>query len=91
MYTKTFMAGWGDMDFNSDMKNTAYLDKSADVRNLYFAEHGFPMEEYRRLAGFDGPQTRGSAGQFARCPAITGENRRFYRPSLQHQNIGLKA
>ncbi|QEY61600.1 thioesterase [Metapseudomonas lalkuanensis] len=49
MYQKTLIAGWGDMDFNSHMRNTAYLDKSADVRMMYFAERGFPMSEFRRL------------------------------------------
>ena len=49
MYTKTLYAGWGDMDFNSHMKNTAYLDKSADVRQMFLMEHGFPMEEMVRL------------------------------------------
>ena len=29
MYSKTLFAGWGDMDFNSHMKNTAFLDKAA--------------------------------------------------------------
>jgi acyl-CoA thioester hydrolase len=49
MFSKVFVAGWGDMDFNSHMKNTAYLDKSADARMLFFAEHGFPMSEFARL------------------------------------------
>jgi acyl-CoA thioester hydrolase len=53
MYTAmpeyTLFAGWGDMDFNAHMKNTAYLDKSADARMLFFAEHGFPMSEFVRL------------------------------------------
>lgn len=49
MYEKELMAGWGDMDFNAHMRNTAYLDKSADVRMLFFAEHGFPMSEFARL------------------------------------------
>lgn len=49
MYEKELMAGWGDMDFNAHMRNTAYLDKSADVRMLFFAEHGFPMGEFARL------------------------------------------
>lgn len=49
MYQKTLIAGWGDMDFNSHMRNTAYLDKSADVRMMYFADFGFPMSEFRRL------------------------------------------
>ena len=46
MFEKTMVAGWGDMDFNSHMRNTAYLDKSADLRMLYFSEHGFPMREF---------------------------------------------
>ena len=37
------------MDFNSHMRNTAYLDKSADVRMMYFADSGFPMSEFMRL------------------------------------------
>jgi acyl-CoA thioester hydrolase len=49
MYQKTLIAGWGDMDFNSHMRNTAYLDKSADVRMMYFADSGFPMAEFMRL------------------------------------------
>jgi acyl-CoA thioester hydrolase len=49
MYEKTLVAGWGDMDFNSHMRNTAYLDKSADVRMMYFADNGFPMSEFVKL------------------------------------------
>ena len=49
MFVRTLFAGWGDMDFNAHMKNTAYLDKAADVRMLFFAEHGFPMSEFARL------------------------------------------
>jgi len=37
------------MDFNSHMRNTAYLDKSADLRMIYFNENGFPMLEFYRL------------------------------------------
>ena len=49
MFQKCLVAGWGDMDFNSHMRNTAYLDRSADVRMMYFAENGFPMSEFVRL------------------------------------------
>ena len=31
------------------MRNTAYLDKSADVRMMYFAERGLPASEFLRL------------------------------------------
>jgi acyl-CoA thioester hydrolase len=49
MYTRRLYAGWADMDFNSHMKNTAYLDKTADVRQMFLIEHGFPVEEFLRL------------------------------------------
>jgi len=48
MFEKQFVAGWGDMDFNSHMRNTAFLDKSADTRMMFFSEHGFSMEEFIR-------------------------------------------
>ncbi|MBD9599803.1 acyl-CoA thioester hydrolase [Pseudomonas sp. F-14 TE3623] len=49
MFKQTLIAGWGDMDFNSHMRNTAYLDKAVDVRMTYFAGQGFPVSEFRRL------------------------------------------
>jgi len=49
VYSKTTFAGWADMDFNSHMKNTAFLDKGADVRLAFFAENGFPTSEFFRL------------------------------------------
>ena len=48
-YQKSFQAGWGDMDFNSHMRNTAYLDKSGDTRMMFFSENGFPMSEFVRM------------------------------------------
>lgn len=45
-FEKTLYARWGDMDFNGHMKNTAYLDASADVRMMFFADHGFSMREF---------------------------------------------
>lgn len=49
MYSKILLASWADMDFNAHMRNTAFLDKSADVRLMFFAEHGFPAGEFARL------------------------------------------
>jgi len=49
-YAKEFLAGWGTMDFNGHMGNTAYLNLAADVRMAFFADHGFPPSEFRRLA-----------------------------------------
>ncbi len=37
------------MDFNGHMANWAYLNLAADVRMAFFAEHGFPPREFRRL------------------------------------------
>ena len=48
MYARTFIAGWGDMDFNSHMRNTAFLDHAADVRLMFFADHGFSAEEFAK-------------------------------------------
>ena len=48
MFEKRLVAGWGDMDFNAHMRNTAFLDMSADVRMMFFSEHGFPMDEFIR-------------------------------------------
>jgi acyl-CoA thioester hydrolase len=49
-YAKELRAGWGDMDLNGHLANRAYLDLAADVRLAFFAEHGFPPGELRRLA-----------------------------------------
>lgn len=48
MYSRSFVAGWGDMDFNAHMRNTAFLDRAADVRMMFFADNGFPMQEFMR-------------------------------------------
>ena len=48
-YARDFLAGWGTMDFNGHMANTAYLDLAADVRLAFFHEHGFPATEFRRF------------------------------------------
>ena len=49
VFEKTLVAGWRDMDYNSHMANTAYLDRAADVRMMYFAENGFTVAEMMRL------------------------------------------
>jgi acyl-CoA thioester hydrolase len=48
VFEKKLVAGWGDMDLNPHMRNTAFLDKSADVRMMFFSENGFPMDEFIR-------------------------------------------
>ena len=48
-FTRTFQAGWGDMDFNGHMRNTSFLDRSGDLRMMFFQAHGFPAGEFARL------------------------------------------
>jgi acyl-CoA thioester hydrolase len=48
-FEKILSAGWRDMDYNSHMANTAYLDRAADVRMMYFAENGFTAEDMLRM------------------------------------------
>ncbi|HNR30477.1 MAG TPA: thioesterase family protein [Candidatus Hydrogenedentes bacterium] len=48
-FERVFTAGWGDMDFNGHMRNTAYLDLSGTVRMMYFEACGFSVGEFARL------------------------------------------
>ena len=48
-FVRTVWARWGDMDFNSHMRNTAYLDAAADVRLMFFGAHGFAARDFQRL------------------------------------------
>jgi acyl-CoA thioester hydrolase len=49
LYSKQMIAGWADMDFSSQMRGGAYLDKACDARLMFLAEHGYPMSEFLRL------------------------------------------
>jgi acyl-CoA thioester hydrolase len=49
MYSKTLIAGWGDMDFNAHMGAAAYLTKCFDVRMMFLAENGYSIGEFARL------------------------------------------
>jgi acyl-CoA thioester hydrolase len=49
MFEKLLIAGWRDMDYNAHMANTAYLDRAADVRMMYFAENGFTAADMLRM------------------------------------------
>ncbi|MCX5754732.1 MAG: thioesterase family protein [Gemmatimonadetes bacterium] len=64
IFERTLLAGWADMDFNSHMRNSAYLDKCSDVRMLFFEENGFPMAEFRRI-GF-GPVIKSDHLEYSR-------------------------
>jgi acyl-CoA thioester hydrolase len=48
-FETTLLAGWGDLDANGHMANTAYLNKAVDVRSRFLVAHGFPREEFVRL------------------------------------------
>jgi len=48
MFEKELYARWGDMDFNGHMRNTAFLDASADVRMFFFEANGFSMREFEK-------------------------------------------
>ena len=49
IFARTMYVGWGDLDSNAHMANTAYLDKAVDVRMMFFQTHGFTMREFERL------------------------------------------
>ncbi|MDL2286625.1 thioesterase family protein [Desulfococcaceae bacterium OttesenSCG-928-F15] len=49
MYTKTFTIRWHELDANAHMKNTAYLNRAADVRLAFFAEHGFSPADFANM------------------------------------------
>ena len=48
-FEQTLIIGWRDLDANGHMANTAYLDKSVDVRIAYMSSRGVTMAELRRL------------------------------------------
>ena len=48
VFKHDFRAGWGEMDYNAHMANTAYLDISADTRFMYFEANGFAAADFER-------------------------------------------
>ena len=48
IFEKTFHVGWGNVDFNGHLANTAFLDLAVDVRMFFFAENGFSIREFQR-------------------------------------------
>lgn len=49
MFEKQFTVAWVDVDANSHMRNTSYLERASDVRLMYFAERGFSFTEFRKM------------------------------------------
>jgi acyl-CoA thioester hydrolase len=88
LFSQTFQVGWGDLDANNHMANTAYLDRSADTRMMYFASQGFSMREFERLRF--GPVVRRDEVEYFRemrlmekvrvtlaCSGLSADNIRF--------------
>ena len=48
IFEKTFHVGWANVDFNGHLGNTSFLDLAVDVRMFFFAENGFPIQEFQR-------------------------------------------
>ena len=46
MFERKMIAGWGDIDFNSHMRNTAYMDRSGDLRMMFFDSQGFTVKDF---------------------------------------------
>ncbi len=44
-----FVVGWGDLDANQHLANTAILDHAADTRVTFFARCGFPGPRFAEL------------------------------------------
>jgi acyl-CoA thioester hydrolase len=45
-FEQHFRVGWGDLDSNAHMANTAFLDRAADTRMLFYLVRGFPMTRF---------------------------------------------
>ena len=45
-FEQRFRVGWGDLDVNAHMRNTAFLDRAADARMLFFASQGFTVARF---------------------------------------------
>ncbi len=48
IFEKTFHVGWANVDFNGHLGNTSFMDLAVDVRMFFFAENGFPIQEFQR-------------------------------------------
>ncbi len=48
LFFKEFTVGWGDLDANGHMRNTAYLECAATARLCYLARHGFSVQRFSK-------------------------------------------
>jgi acyl-CoA thioester hydrolase len=49
LFIHKLTASWADMDYNSHMANTAYLNRAVDARMAFFTSKGLPLAEMMRL------------------------------------------
>ncbi|MCI4343238.1 MAG: thioesterase family protein [Thermoplasmata archaeon] len=45
-FEQSFRVGWGDIDGNGHMGNTAFLDRASDTRVRFFALHGLSVARF---------------------------------------------
>lgn len=48
MFQKSFIAGAADFDFDERFRGAACIDRAKDVRLMFFAEHGFSVDVFRK-------------------------------------------
>lgn len=49
LFSRELRVGWGQLDSNGHMRNTAFLDMAVDVRMLHFEAQGFSLRDFERL------------------------------------------
>lgn len=47
-FAAPLIVGWSDVDLNGHMRNSAFLEKSVDVRMQFFAARGFDVGDFAR-------------------------------------------
>ncbi len=47
-FSTPLAVGWADVDLNGHMRNSAFLEKSVDVRMRFFVARGFDVGEFSR-------------------------------------------
>ncbi|MFN2253902.1 MAG: thioesterase family protein [Candidatus Promineifilaceae bacterium] len=48
VFQRVIQIGWGDMDANGHMRNSAYMDAASDIRMMFFMSHGITAAEFAR-------------------------------------------
>lgn len=47
-YSATYAIRWSDLDANGHVHYSTYIDAAADLRYRFFAERGFPLNEFTK-------------------------------------------